>query len=283
MKKRIIKALIAIALILFCIASSMRNINAEEATVKEVNAVMYSGQSANVYVATDTNSGIVTSLSANLPVQVTGITSNGWYRVNINGVFYMQANSLKEPTIINGEIFTYSDQEIKKLLKGTYSFFKTSELSKKTLTNVMDMDENTYIKYLDSYISGYGVLNDCIIRESGLKLSEHVALLISKDASKSAKSNKEILIDYRNKVLEESFTGPHRTSKTLLFTLTRAIRYGRSSFVAQFKNASIADDEVRLKNLVDEVTETIKKEQGVIFDYTCEYKDEYWNITFTKK
>ena len=283
MRKRILRAVFSVGIVLFCILASINKANAEEYTVTKSNAVLYSAENAAVYLQPDAATTPVTYLAGNVTVQVTGITSNGWYEIDLNGTYYVQSNGLKAPTIVDGEIFTYSEAEIKELTAGSFAFYTTKELANFKTSDVNAMNDNTYLRYLDSYIMGYGVLNDCIIRDMSLTLYDYVKGKIAANSSYAAKSNREILIDYRNEFLETSMKGPHRTEKSMQLALTKAIRYDKSTFVAEFKNASIGDSQSKIKEIVEDVIKIIKSEQGITFDYSMEYRDEYWYITFTKK
>ena len=63
-------------------------------TVTEVSSVLECQGVYGVYVQPSTLGGAIVSLNAGTPVQVTGITSNGWFRVDIGGTFYMQGTAL---------------------------------------------------------------------------------------------------------------------------------------------------------------------------------------------
>ena len=57
---------------------SLQKIYAAEFTVTESKAVLYSNDKTRVYKQPDINSGVVTVIAKDLPVDVTGITSNGF-------------------------------------------------------------------------------------------------------------------------------------------------------------------------------------------------------------
>lgn len=73
---------------------SVPNVYAVEFTVTESKAVLYSNENVKVYRQPDINSGVVTTLAKDMPVNVTGITSNGWFRVSINGTYYIPGDGL---------------------------------------------------------------------------------------------------------------------------------------------------------------------------------------------
>ncbi len=62
---------------------------AVEFTVTENKAVLYSNDKTKVYKQPDVNSEVVTVIAPDIPVNVTGITSNGWFRISLNGTYYV--------------------------------------------------------------------------------------------------------------------------------------------------------------------------------------------------
>ena len=62
---------------------------AENFTVEAKNAVLYSNDQTKVYEKPDLNSTVVTTIAKDLPVSVTGITSNGWFRISLKGTYYV--------------------------------------------------------------------------------------------------------------------------------------------------------------------------------------------------
>ncbi len=71
---------------------------AAEYTVTDANTVLYTAVQTGVYVEPDVNAAAVTVLDTNLPVAVTGITSNGWFRIDLGGVYYVPGEALANPT-----------------------------------------------------------------------------------------------------------------------------------------------------------------------------------------
>ena len=71
---------------------------AEAYTVKECKAIMYTNDKATVYTAPDFESVLVTTITSGLPVDVTGITSNGWFRIDLKGTYYIPGYGLEERT-----------------------------------------------------------------------------------------------------------------------------------------------------------------------------------------
>ncbi|MDE6984455.1 MAG: SH3 domain-containing protein, partial [Lachnospiraceae bacterium] len=143
---------------------------AVEFTVTQSKAVLYSNDKTTVYQQPDINSGVVTVIAKDLPVDVTGITSNGWFQISLNGTYYVPGEGLSSRNAAPNTVVSGSD--IKTLTKGTFSFYRNPELSDFDSDDVEDMDENTYIKYLDSFLMGYALLDNCILQDSGKYLKE---------------------------------------------------------------------------------------------------------------
>lgn len=57
-------------------------------------AILYTTNQTSFYTEPDAGIAPVSTVGAGIPIQVTGITSNGWYRVSIGGVFYTPGNQL---------------------------------------------------------------------------------------------------------------------------------------------------------------------------------------------
>ena len=271
MKKYIIGLLIVVT----CLSFSFYRVQAKEA-VTPVSDILYSVENAGVYAAPDDNQKELVLLPGNAPVKVTGITSNGWFQVEINGTYYVKADGLKRND-------TYSEEEIQKMTEGSFSFYSTKDLSEFSASDVLDMDANTYLKYLDSFLRGNGVLGKCIMQDTGLTLSEHVKGKKEANPALVSKSEKDFLVDYRLQYLQSSLEGPFRTSRALYLSMTRAIRYGKNQYTARWKNASIGDQEDKMREIISENVERIQKEQGVTFTYTLSYENEYWSIRLQMK
>ncbi|MCI7790388.1 MAG: SH3 domain-containing protein [Lachnospiraceae bacterium] len=276
--------------ILFTGAGDAKIYAAQEYTVTAQKTIMYTADKAVVYTAPDLQATIVTVISPNLPVDVTGITSNGWYQIDLKGIYYIPANGLREKPD-ESQLKSYQADEITKLTKGTFSFFKNSELRGFTKDDIEEMDDNTYIKYLDSYLMGNHVIENCILVDSGLTLKEAYEGASAADNKVAAITMKDYLVNYRNQYLEDSFWGPVRTEEELKVTVNRAIRYDYKEFSTVYKNAIVGSESTKMESVLNEVIADIKAEQGITF--TCEmdygsYQNEEgkstsgWIIEFTR-
>ncbi len=266
---------------------------AENFTVEAKNAVLYSNDQTKVYEKPDLNSTVVTTIAKDLPVSVTGITSNGWFRISLKGTYYVPGYGLESrETAVSQGMTTISSTDIKKLTKGTFSFYKNPELSDFDEDDVEDMDENTYIKYLDSFLMGYAVIDDCILQDSGETLKTVYTRESKLDPQVAGMGMQAYLLNYRNNYFSKSMTGPFRTEKDLKLALNRAIRYDIEKFGSVYRNSSIGSSETKIKEFMENLIDEVKAEQGVSFTCKMEYgtyKDEDgneskgWIIEFTKK
>lgn len=263
---------------------------APEYTVAEQKMIMYTADKAVVYAAPDMQSMIVTAIAPNLPIEVTGITSNGWYRIELKGTYYIPAAGLKEKP--DEEKKSYTADEIKKLTSGTFSVFRNSELRRFTKKDIEEMDANTYIKYLDSYLLGNHTIENCILEDSGLTLKEAYEGESAADNSVASITKKDYLIAYRNEYLENSFWGPVRTQDELKVTINRAIRYDYKEFSTVYKSAVVGSESTKMEGVLKEIIADIKAEQGVSFSCEMEYgsfKNEQgkttsgWILEFARK
>lgn len=282
----------ALALCTAQMAGTNKNLSqvyAVEFTVQETKAVLYSNEKTKVYKQPDINSGVVTAIAKDVPVNVTGITSNGWFRVSINGTYYIPGDGLVSKNA--GANAVVSETDITKLTSGTFSFFKNPQLSDFDKNDVADMDVNTYIKYLDSFLMGYALLDNCIEQDSGKLLKEVYASEAKADQKVAGMTLQAYMISYRNNYLSDSLVGPFRNEKDLKQALNRAIRYDISKFGTVYKNSSMGNDESAMTKFIEKIVGMMKAEQGVSFKCRMEYGDyktrdgsegKAWIVEFTK-
>lgn len=102
-------------------------VQAAEFSVTESKAVLYSNDNTKVYRTPDENSGVVTTIAGGIPVHVTGITSNGWFQISLNGVYYVPGYGLESKNAGNTNPVV-NNTDISTLTKGTFSFFKIHSL-----------------------------------------------------------------------------------------------------------------------------------------------------------
>lgn len=91
-------------------------VKANEFTVSPMSAVLISGNGAEVF-AEPNPATLVTVLPGDLPVQITGVTNNGFYQVIVNqNIYYMYAKALSATT--GTQAYTLTSIDAKAALAG---------------------------------------------------------------------------------------------------------------------------------------------------------------------
>lgn len=65
------------------VASPAKTVYADEYTVTDVSAVYYTNENTEILADADSSTVVISTVDKDLPIQVTGVTSNGYYRVVI--------------------------------------------------------------------------------------------------------------------------------------------------------------------------------------------------------
>lgn len=82
-------------------------VSAAEYSVTPVDMILYSNMAAVLYVDADLTSDIVLlaeNFQENIPIHVTGITSNGFFQVELGAIYYVPGNGLNEADITTGVV-----------------------------------------------------------------------------------------------------------------------------------------------------------------------------------
>lgn len=113
MKKKIWKmsgaVLVALTLTIGCIGVNTATVQAAEYSVAPATAVLYTGSGAEVFAQPDPAT-LVTVLPGDVPLQVTGMTSNGYFQVVVNdGIFYVYGKALSAAVGTNAYKLTSID------------------------------------------------------------------------------------------------------------------------------------------------------------------------------
>lgn len=99
------KAVLLIAAVIFVFSSSMNalQVNAAEFSVTEAQAVLFTNENTVIRFDADENSAVLlSSVEAGLPIQVTGVTSNGYFRILLDGqTFYIHGIGLEAGELPN--------------------------------------------------------------------------------------------------------------------------------------------------------------------------------------
>jgi hypothetical protein len=99
MKRTIYSVYVAVVLVMFFVIP-MHKVNAAEYTVTDVTEVLYTNDDTVLLADADVNATVLGEVEADLPVKVTGVTSNGFYRIDLDGqIIFVQENSLYEQKI----------------------------------------------------------------------------------------------------------------------------------------------------------------------------------------
>lgn len=276
-------------LLLWLFVGNMPTVYAADYTITPANMVMYSNEGTVVYAQADFASQIITIMNGDLPVQVTGMTSNGWYQVSTGvAIYYIPSNGLHSKNEKSENMNTQNaltvqeslESKIKKMTKGTFSFYSKIQLDSFTKEDLEEMTANEYIKYLDSYLVGKSDVSRAIKLDTGLTAGKEYTTKSILHAKMTAKNVTEYLIEYRNSYLQNSFWGPVDTIEDLKVCINRAIRYDISRFATVCNEYELAGNEVKFKNRLDKVLEQIDDEQGIGFkaEYSYgEYTDQNGN------
>lgn len=92
--KKIAAAVMVAAAVLFTSISADMAAYAKGPTYTAMQDVYYTKENCVVYAEPTYTSTILTTIGANVPVQVVGAYSNGWYRINIGVICYVKMDSV---------------------------------------------------------------------------------------------------------------------------------------------------------------------------------------------
>ena len=88
----------ALALGIGCLFAVPVTAQAAEYSITPISAVLYTGSGAELFSQPDPST-VVTVLPGDMPVQITGATSNGYFQVIVNdGIYYIYGKALSAAT-----------------------------------------------------------------------------------------------------------------------------------------------------------------------------------------
>ena len=93
LRKKIAAVLIAVVVLLTAVNGGIISY-AKGPTYTAMQDVYYTKDNCIVYAEPSYTATVLTTLGANLPVQVIGEYSNGWYRINIGVICYVKMDSV---------------------------------------------------------------------------------------------------------------------------------------------------------------------------------------------
>lgn len=84
--------------VLFGVMTLGMTVSASEFTITDVEAILYTNAKTELLSNADANSVVLNkeAMPDYAPIHVTGITSNGYFRVDLDGVYYIAGNGLQE-------------------------------------------------------------------------------------------------------------------------------------------------------------------------------------------
>lgn len=151
---------VAAFLLVCCITVSMLySTPAYALKVTQTDVKMYTTSGTPVYAAPDLNSTIVVYLERFVNVTVTGITDNGFYRVNLNGDYYIPGPYLissvqpdkteKQKSLDNLDKFTKAYQNQLELMKGYSSAFALLDVTGDGIPELFDLSGQEIYTYYE--------------------------------------------------------------------------------------------------------------------------------------
>ena len=251
-------------------------VHAAAYTVTPMNTLMYTVEGTQIYAEADFNSQLLKTVYKDQAVNVTGVTSNGWFQITAGGVYYVPGNGLsatkeKEDTVSLDTAPSVVSDDVAKAIQGTFSYYTKQQLSAFTKEDIDQMTVNEYIKYLDSYLAGKSSPGQAIKKDSDITIQTEYDKKVKLGATMTASNITEYLLQYRNEYLKDSFWGPVNTLDDVKVSINRAIRYGVNDFTVVCHAYSIGSNATSMKNQVKDLLTEIYDEQGVIFTSTQSY------------
>lgn len=83
-------------------------VNATEYSVTNVDAILYTNNNTVILADADDSTVVLPTVAANLPIQVTGITSNGYFQISLDGqTYFIHGIGLSEIDTLNPERQVY--------------------------------------------------------------------------------------------------------------------------------------------------------------------------------
>lgn len=93
--KNVVKAVVISAAISLTISTGAFSAEAAEFSVTEAAAVLYTNENTVILLDADDSTAVLSDVETGLPIQVTGVTSNGYFRILLGGqTFYVHGTGL---------------------------------------------------------------------------------------------------------------------------------------------------------------------------------------------
>lgn len=89
MRKKIWNSIVSFCFgVVLLLVTPVVEVNAAEYSVTAADAILYTNDSTVILADADDQMIVLPEVAANLPIQVTGITSNGYFQISLNGQTY---------------------------------------------------------------------------------------------------------------------------------------------------------------------------------------------------
>lgn len=101
--KNTIKTVILSAAICVFLNTNLLSAEAAEFSVTEAAAVLYTNENTVILLDADDSTAVLSGVEVDLPIQVTGVTSNGYFRISLGGqTFYVHGTGLSAGMVSDG-------------------------------------------------------------------------------------------------------------------------------------------------------------------------------------
>lgn len=109
--RKVTKILLEVLMVMMLIGTT---VSANEYTVTDTNAVLWTNASTVIKAdASADAAAVLPSMEIGTPVHITGVTSNGYWRVEINGAtYYIEGSGLGDTIVTNEYIRKYYDKPV---------------------------------------------------------------------------------------------------------------------------------------------------------------------------
>ncbi len=135
------------AAVILSIVVSTFQVTAAEFSVTEAAAILYTNENTVILLDADDNTMVLSEVEAGLPIQVTGITSNGYFQITLGGqTFYIHGIGLSAGELPETNDNTITDNIYDKLIAQKATFPEGTRWT----------NENMYNWKGGIYSSGYG-------------------------------------------------------------------------------------------------------------------------------
>ena len=130
--------------------------NAKGTTYVELKDIYFTKANCVVYAEPTYNSTVLTTAGANLPVNVLGYYTNGWYRINVGLIAYVKMDSLTPAgeygSVSSNDPMGLDAQKVAKELGYNFHYI--------TLNNSKVIEKSFFNQYIDEKCILYAKIND---------------------------------------------------------------------------------------------------------------------------